>query len=117
MERIRTGTVATEAQAPTPTLTDDAPSMTISEFCIAERLSQPSYHKMQRLGLGPATISIPGTRIIRITSAARRSWQERMAELSQQEAAKLEARRRQEQAAMAGKLGAASPLHFSKRNK
>ena len=106
-------TSAGEAPAP---IDDAGPSYTISEFCIAERISQPTYHSLRRQGLGPATISLT-SRIIRITSAARREWQARMAALSQQEAAKLEERRRREQASYAGKLGAASSLHVSKRPK
>jgi hypothetical protein len=102
--------------APT-TPTDDGPSYTIAEFCTAERISQPTYHSLKRKGLAPETINLPGTRVIRITARARREWQEKMAALSRSEAAKLEARRRQEQASMAGKLGVASSLHFSKRNR
>lgn len=108
VERI---TVAAEA----PLTDDDGPSLTISEFCRLEALSSATYHKIQRAGTGPKTIAIPNTRVVRISAQARREWRERMAELSATEAAKLEARRRQEQASRAGKLAVASPAHVSKR--
>jgi hypothetical protein len=106
VERI---TVAADAP-----LTDDA-DLTISEFCRLAHISTPTYFSLQRKGLGPETITIPGTRIVRISPQARREWRERMRELSATETAKLEARRRREQASRAGKLAVASPLHVSKR--
>jgi hypothetical protein len=96
--------------------TEDGPSHTISEFCRLEALSTPSYHKLQKAGLGPETYTPPGTRIIRITAKARSAWQQRMAALSASNAAKLEAQRRQEQASRAGKLAARSALHVSGRS-
>jgi len=110
MARISSKT--TLLAAPTP-LDDDSASMTIAEFCTAERLSTATYHKLRRMGLGPVTITIPNTRLIRITAAARRMWQARMVALSQQQDAKLAEQRRVDAARYAGRLAARSPLHVA----
>lgn len=98
----------------TPVDPDDR-SFTISEFCMAERMSLPSYYKMKGLGVGPAELVIPGTKMIRITADARRAWHKRMDELNQSKAAKLERERRRAQTVEAGRIAAASPRHHSKR--
>jgi hypothetical protein len=91
---------------------DNGPSMTIDAFCMAETMSKAFYFNMQRLGLGPAVYIVPGTKLQRITAKARREWHERMANLSQQQAAKRERERRRQLARAAGKLAVQSPRHI-----
>ena len=88
-------------------------SLTRSEFCYVENMSPTKYHGLKNKGLGPEEMNVDG--MIRITPEARAKWHERMAELAKSEAAQLEAERRRAQAAQAGKIAAASPLHISKR--
>ena len=88
-------------------------SMTLSEFRYVENMSPTKYHGLKNKGLGPEEMNVDG--MIRITPEARAKWHERMAELAKSEAAQLEAERRRAQAAEAGKIAAASPLHISKR--
>jgi hypothetical protein len=97
--------------------TPDTPhhSKTIPEFCETKRISRSTYYKLKRRGLGPDTFNIPGLRLERITSQAEAEWDERMLELAKSEAAQVEAQRRQELAAIAGRAAAKSPLHVSKR--
>jgi hypothetical protein len=88
-------------------------SLTRSEFCYVENMSPTKYHGLKSKGLGPEELNVDG--MIRITPEARAKWHARMAELAKSEAAHLEAERRRAQAAQAGKIAAASPLHISKR--
>ena len=90
-------------------------SQTIKEFCRDEKISRCTFHKMQRLGLGPVELRIPGTNVVRITAMARREWHQRMAELAQHEAARIEQARRVELAREAGRAAARSALHVSRR--
>src|SRR5437868_1215196 len=108
---MSTETAVTPATSP---VEEEGPSSTIVEFCRLEALSLASYHKLRRAGLGPE-VSVPSGPIVRITAKSRREWHARMAELSRQEAAKLEQRRRVEQARRAGKVAAASPDHVSRK--
>ena len=94
---------------------DDGPSFLIPEFCNLENISLSTYHKLQRRGLGPQELRVPGSRLVRITLRARREWHARMAELAQQQAALLEQQRRVELARVKGKAAAQSPLHVSRR--
>ena len=56
-----------------------APSYTIGEFCIAERISRPMYYKLKHAGKGPREMQV-GTHK-RISPEARVEWQrEREAE-------------------------------------
>ena len=54
------------------------PSYSISEFCIEEGISEPTYYKLKKQGLAPEEIRYPGVAIVRITYAARMAWQQRM---------------------------------------
>jgi hypothetical protein len=90
------------------------PDKTIAEFCAAKRISKTSYHALQKRGLGPAETVYPGTRIKRISATAENAW-DKMAQLGESEAARLEAERRREIAAVAGRIAARSPLHISRR--
>jgi hypothetical protein len=97
--------------------TDEPRSLTRQEFCHLERMSLSTYHKLQRTGHGPEEVKFPGMAFVRITSEARRDWHKTINELRQTEASKLEEARRRENASIAGKKAAASPLHVSKRGK
>jgi hypothetical protein len=90
-------------------------SLTRAEFCSAEHLSKSTYHNLKKRGLGLEELVVPGSRIIRITAESRQRWHERMDELAKSEAAQLEAERRRELAAVAGRIAAKSPLHVSRR--
>jgi hypothetical protein len=103
-----------------PEHVDDAePSSSIDGFCKLEDISPASYYKLRDKGLGPEEMRIPGTALIRITARARRQWQQRMAELASEHAAEMaeQAQARSARASHAGKLGAQSPLHVSKRGR
>jgi hypothetical protein len=59
-------------------LQDDAATaepivLTIGEFCARQRMSQATFHKLLRLGIGPRVMSV-GTSV-RITLEAERDWQ------------------------------------------
>jgi hypothetical protein len=90
-------------------------SVTITEFCRAEKISKAAYYTLRKRGLGPDELVIVGTRIKRITEEAHAAWRTRMAELAKSETAQLEAERRSLQTSQAGKLAAASPLHACRR--
>jgi hypothetical protein len=92
---------------------DNGPSMTIDAFCLAESLSKGFYFHMQKLGVGPQTYVIPGTRTLRITAKARREWHARMMEMSQQASVKRERERRRELARVAGLKSVQSPHHVN----
>lgn len=49
------------------------PSMTVREFCDAERISVAFYYKQRGLGLGPREMR--NGRRVTISSTARRDWQ------------------------------------------
>ena len=93
----------------------DQRSQTFTEFCQGERISKTTLYGLLRRGLGPEVLEVPGTKIKRITSQARETWRARMAELAKAEATQLEAERRRELAAIAGRIAARSPKHISKR--
>ena len=95
----------------------DAPSYSIREFCLAESLSPASYYKIRRQGFGPRELRLPGSSIVRVTADARREWQQRMATMNEEQAARLKVEREERAArqSLAGKRGAASPLHHSRR--
>jgi hypothetical protein len=92
---------------------DPQRSLSLGEFCYAERISKSKYYALKRKQLGPHEISIDG--LIRITAQSYAAWRARMAELAKGEAARLEAERRRELAVIAGRLAAQSPNHVSRR--
>lgn len=94
---------------------DPKRSLSLNEFCYLENISKAFFFSLKKRGLGPDETDINGLK--RITPEARAKWHERMAELAKSEAAQLEAERRHELAAVAGRAAAASPLHISKRQK
>jgi hypothetical protein len=93
-------------------MSDEGPSYKPTEFCKLEHISKASWFKMRKLGLAPDVYFVPGTRIGRITARTRREWHQRMAEVSAQEAAQLEAERRQALASRAGKAAVQSERHI-----
>ena len=76
-------------------MSDAVEAFTIKQWCEAQKISQPYYHKLQRKGLGPKTIRI-GTRFVRISVEAHREWVARMAKLAETKAAKQERARKLE---------------------
>ena len=85
-------------------------SKTRMEFCFKKHISPSTFHKLKRQGLGPKQDYLG-----RISPEAEDAWDQLMASLAESEAAKLEAERRSAQAAEAGRIAAASPLHHSRR--
>jgi hypothetical protein len=94
---------------------DQAHAKTPAEFRKAKKLSRSSWFKLKRLGLAPDTITVPGTRIQRITAEAEAAWDQKMIEAGKSEAALLEVERRRAQATEAGKIAALSAQHISRR--
>jgi hypothetical protein len=94
---------------------EGAASMTIREFCEAERMSPASYHRLQRGGKGPKTIEL-STGFIRIIES-RESWHRRMTALAETRKAQREHERRRKQTAAAGKVGWAKGAHKAKPRK
>jgi hypothetical protein len=92
---------------------DPRRSLSRLQFCWAENISPAKYHALQKKGLGPAVTDIDGVQ--RITPEARAEWRQLMAERAASEAGQLEAARRRELAAIAGRAAAQSPLHASKQ--
>ena len=96
--------LATETTPPEET-------MTIAGFCRAENISESTFFKLKRLGLGPEEQSPPGlSNTVRITARARREWQERMRQLRDVK----EAKERSERSRRAAIKAVASPRHVSK---
>lgn len=94
---------------------DDDPSFTRKQFCALERISLSFYHGLQQRGLGPDEMRFPHSPMVRITAKSRAEWHRRMEDLRNSEAVLLEAARRRDRAAEAGRIAAQSPLHVSKR--
>jgi hypothetical protein len=88
-------------------------SLTLQEFCEAERICLASYYKMKKRGHAPLELRIPGTQIIRITPEARRQWHQMMAALAHGAEARLEAARVHAASVERGKLAARSPRHYN----
>jgi hypothetical protein len=117
-ERPAGGLLATTSvEAHLAALFAEERSYSIDGFCEVEDISKSSYNQLQKLGLGPREMRIPGTRIIRITAEARREWKARMAELSETEQVQLEAERMREHARRAAAKSALSEKHVSKTGK
>jgi hypothetical protein len=95
-------------------MSDRDTSEKIREFCKVEKFSLAFFYELERRGLGPKMLEVPGTNVRRVVES-HESWRARMAEHAKSEAAQLERERRREIASTAGKAAAASPLHISKR--
>ena len=82
-------------------------SYTKQEFCELERISVPTYHKLQKNGYGPEEVRFPGMTFVRITQQARREWHENNKKLKHNEKLNLDQQRRTAQTSAAGTKGAA----------
>ena len=54
------------------------PDKTLSEFLAHKHISKAFYYSLKKRGLGPDETTYPGSRVIRISAAAERAWDERM---------------------------------------
>jgi hypothetical protein len=79
---------------------EEGVTYTIKEWCAAERQSAATFHKLQRMGVGPQTIKVPGTHLVRIIES-RESWHRRMLAMAEERKAKQERQRRSQQSAEA----------------
>jgi hypothetical protein len=91
------------------------PDMTNAGWRARRNVSKSSHYKLKVLGLAPDEYNVPGTRLTRITEEADAAWELRMRQLAKSETARLEAERRRELAAVAGRIAAESPLHVTRR--
>jgi hypothetical protein len=87
----------------------DGPSKSLPEWGALKGYSKATVYKMKRAGLLPELLIVPGFNLPRITPRADREWQERMARLAQEKAAKLEQARRADHARRAGKRASRWP--------
>jgi hypothetical protein len=83
--------------------------LSISEFCVRNRMSTATYYKMVREGRGPRVMDYGST--MRISMQAELDWRREREEAAVSAAGKLEHERRKAQAVRAGKAAIASPLH------
>jgi hypothetical protein len=110
---------APRADGPPTTDDDSCQSWTIDEWRKRRGYSGSTFYKLRNLGLAPELLELPGVRAVRITAKADAAWEVRMTVLAKEQSAELEEerKRRVEQARIAGRAGAASPTHVSKRAK
>ena len=94
---------------------DPKRSLSQDQFCWLENISRAKFYQLKKRGLAPTVTNIDG--LLRISPEAREEWHERMAEVARGEAARLEAERRREIAALAGRAAAQSPLHVSRQKR
>jgi phage regulator Rha-like protein len=94
-----------------------AADLTWAEWQAKHNISKSTRCKMQRMGLAPETLRIPGTNVVRITPEAVRRWKELMDKLATEREAKREQQRRIDNCRRAAKRAAASANHVSKRAK
>jgi hypothetical protein len=106
--------MSNEVAAHAAMVIDKEASWTLPYWCAQQPYSLTTFYKLEKLGLTPEVTRIPGTKICRITAAARREYEARISKLSRDKGAKRELERRRAQTAAAGRLAAASPLHVSK---
>jgi hypothetical protein len=97
---------------------DEERDWSVPEYRARRGICKTTYAKLKKAGLTPkeTTIDLPGFRLVRITAAARRENDERIAELQQSKESELERARRQAQLERAGRLAAQSPNHVSKNH-
>jgi len=75
----------------------------IAEFCVRNRLTLPTFHKLQRTGRGPRMMRLG--HVGRISLEAERAWREKMEADSNSEAALAEYQRRRKIMAARGRNG------------
>ncbi len=93
---------------------DVSPAETIDAWRKVEALSKSTFYKLDRAGLGPRTLRLPYSKVVRVVET-HASWRERMAQLSASKAGELEAARRRRLASLAGQAAAESIDHVSRR--
>lgn len=101
----------------TSSINDEDRTATIQEFCLLERMSIATYNKIKNSGHGPDELRLPGTNVIRITSAARRAWHERMAAWRESKEGVRERERRSALARHAAASAVMSPDHVSNKRR
>jgi hypothetical protein len=89
--------------------------LTIAQFAETVQICEATYFKLKRQGLGPEETRFGA--VVRISPDALREWRQRMREMQETKAARLEAARRTAHSRAAGKLAAASSLHVSNRKR
>jgi hypothetical protein len=99
-------------------LADGARVMTLAQFCIRNKISQTTFHKLRGLGRAPRILEGVG-RCIRISVQAESDWIRARENPSDAEARllHLEAAARIRSARKAAQISVASHLHCSKRNR
>ena len=108
----RSNTAATNP-AVNPTIAE--PSFTIAEFCLAERITQPTYYKLKKMGLAPREMRFGN--VVRITHQARLDWHRARENPTGAEAEAIAATAQtlRERSQAAVKRSIKSPNHVSKR--
>jgi hypothetical protein len=86
---------------------------TVSEFCIAHRISLSTWHAQRKAGKGPRVMQIGSQ--FRVAVEAAKEWRAQREKEAASKAAQLEHRRRAALASKAGKIAGASPLHVCRR--
>jgi hypothetical protein len=89
--------------------------LTIAQFAETVQICEATYFKLKRQGLGPEETRFG--HVVRISPDALREWRQRMREMQETKAARLEAARRTAHSRAAGKLAVASPRHISNQRK
>jgi hypothetical protein len=85
--------------------------MTIDQWCQKRNRKRWYFYNLRKQNRAPELLNG------RITQQEDRKWERRERRRAQSEAARREAERRSEMAAMAGRIAAKSPLHVSNRNR
>jgi hypothetical protein len=87
-----------------------------AEFCKIKKISKWKYEQLKKSGQGPHEI-VYSPRMRRISPTARRVWEQRMLDLANTKAARLERQRRRQHAKEAAAKSAAAREKLSKQNK
>ena len=66
------------------------PDESIPEWCARRRINVTKFYKMQRQGIGPEVLRVPGTTSARITPKADAAWEKRIYALARTAEAKRE---------------------------
>jgi hypothetical protein len=72
------------------------PSYTITDFCKAENISQPTYFELRAVGLGPQEMRFPGKTLVRITHRDRLAWQDMLRNPTPEQAELIEKMRQRQ---------------------
>ena len=99
------------ADDPMPVFSVEDRSLSIPEFCIAEGISKPLYHKMRNKGFGPDEMRVPGSSMVRVSPEARRRWHEKLEKFDKGPEGKKTRKWLAKRASAGGKAAVLSPLH------